>query len=40
MGKYSFSGDNPDHGHPKAVLLGSLGRYALSTIKRPLVFST
>lgn len=34
------SGDEPDYGHPRAVLLGSLGRYAPSKIKRPLTFST
>jgi len=34
------SGDSPDYGHPRAVLLGSLGRHAPSNMDRPLVFST
>ena len=34
------SGDQPDYGHPRASLLGSLGRYAPNVIERPLLFST
>jgi competence protein ComEC len=34
------SGDDPDYGHPRAVLLGSLGRYAPTAIEKPLLFST
>jgi len=34
------SGDFPDYGHPRAVLLGCLGRYAPSSVQQPLVFST
>jgi hypothetical protein len=34
------SGDFPDYGHPRAVLLGCLGRYAPSGVVQPLVFST
>lgn len=34
------SGDEPDYGHPTAVLLGSVGHYAPNVIERPLLFST
>jgi len=34
------SGDLPDYGHPRANLMGSLGRYAPTKIKKPLLFST
>lgn len=34
------SGDYPDYGHPRAVLLGSLGKYAPGEVARPLLFST
>lgn len=34
------SGDQPDYGHPRANLLGSLGHYAPRTIKKPCLFST
>lgn len=34
------SGDDPDYGHPRAVLLGSLGHYAPNAIEEPLLFST
>ena len=34
------SGDDPDYGHPRASLLGSLGRYAPEIIEKPLLFST
>jgi beta-lactamase superfamily II metal-dependent hydrolase len=34
------SGDEPAYGHPRANLLGSLGRYAPDTVKEPLLFST
>jgi ribonuclease BN (tRNA processing enzyme) len=34
------SGDYPDYGHPRAVLLGCLGRYAPSEVQQPLIFST
>jgi len=34
------SGDAPDYGHPRAVLLGSLGKYAPKNIAKPLVFAT
>jgi len=34
------SGDAPDYGHPRAVLLGCLGKYAPKNIERPLIFST
>jgi len=34
------SGDQPDYGHPKACLLGSLGHYAPDVIEKPLLFST
>ena len=34
------SGDFPDYGHPRAVLLGCLGRYAPSQVQKPLLFST
>jgi hypothetical protein len=34
------SGDYPDYGHPRAVLLGCLGRYAASEVQQPLIFST
>lgn len=34
------SGDEPDYGHPRASLLGSLGRYAPNAIEKPLLFST
>ncbi len=34
------SGDYPDYGHPRAVLLGSLGQHAPANLDRPLVFST
>jgi len=34
------SGDDPDYGHPRAILLGSLGRYAPNAIEKPLLFST
>jgi beta-lactamase superfamily II metal-dependent hydrolase len=34
------SGDEPDYGHPRANLLGSLGRYAPEMVKEPLLFST
>lgn len=34
------SGDDPDYGHPRAVLLGSLGKHSPTKIERPLVFST
>jgi competence protein ComEC len=34
------SGDDPDYGHPRACLLGSLGRYAPEIIEKPLLFST
>jgi len=34
------SGDAPDYGHPRAVLLGSLGKYAPKNIERPLLFCT
>ena len=34
------SGDDPDYGHPRAALLGSLGRYAPDFIDKPLLFST
>jgi len=32
------SGDDPDHGHPRAVLIGAIGQVSRSTM--PLVFST
>jgi len=34
------SGDYPDYGHPRAVLLGCLGRYASPQVQTPLLFST
>jgi len=34
------SGDVPDYGHPRANLLGSLGRYSYDKIQEPLLFST
>ena len=34
------SGDDPDYGHPRACLLGSLGRYAPDAVEKPLLFST
>ena len=34
------SGDQPDYGHPRANLLGSLGHYSPRKIAKPLVFST
>lgn len=34
------SGDYPDYGHPRAVLLGCLGRYSPQNVERPLLFST
>jgi len=34
------SGDQPDYGHPRASLLGSLGQYAPNVIEKPLLFST
>lgn len=34
------SGNDPDYGHPRANLLGSLGRYAPEIIEKPLLFST
>jgi hypothetical protein len=34
------SGDDPDYGHPTAVLLGSLGHYAPNSIEKPLIFCT
>ncbi len=34
------SGGSPDYGHPRAVLLGSLGRYAANAVEKPLLFST
>lgn len=34
------SGDDPDYGHPRAILLGSLGRYAPNALEKPLLFST
>lgn len=34
------SGDEPDYGHPRACLLGSLGHYAPDVIEKPLLFST
>lgn len=34
------SGNYDTHGHPKANLLGSLGRYAPRKIKKPILFST
>jgi beta-lactamase superfamily II metal-dependent hydrolase len=34
------SGDEPDYGHPRANLLGAVGRYASNTAEMPLVFST
>ena len=34
------SSDDPDYGHPRAMLLGSLGRYAPDYIEKPLLFST
>jgi beta-lactamase superfamily II metal-dependent hydrolase len=34
------SGGDPDYGHPRACLLGSLGRYASNAVEKPLLFST
>jgi hypothetical protein len=34
------SGDDPDYAHPRANLLGSLGKYASAAMKEPLIFST
>jgi competence protein ComEC len=34
------SGDNPDYGHPRACLLGSLGKFSSPLIDQPLIFST
>ena len=34
------SGDQPDYAHPTAILLGSLGKYSPTHLKKPLVFST
>lgn len=34
------SGDDPDYGHPRANLLGCLGRFASQTAEEPILFST
>lgn len=34
------SGDEPDYGHPRAGLLGSLGYYSSDDVEIPLIFST
>ncbi|MCV0367251.1 MAG: MBL fold metallo-hydrolase [Nitrosopumilus sp.] len=34
------SGDVPDHAHPRAELLGILGKYSSQDIKRPIIFAT
>ncbi len=34
------SGDVPDHAHPKAELLGILGKHASEKVKRPVIFAT
>ena len=34
------SGDDPDYGHPRANLLGSLGKFSSQIIDQPLIFST
>ena len=34
------SGDDPDYGHPRAILLGSLGRYSPNSVEKPLLFLT
>ena len=34
------SGDEPDYGHPRADLLGSIGRFASNLVELPLIFST
>jgi len=34
------SGDQPDYGHPRGILLGSLGKCAPMRVERPIVFCT
>ena len=34
------SGDQPDYGHPRGILLGSLGKYAPAEVERPILFCT
>jgi len=34
------SGDNPDYAHPRANLLGSLGKFSSPLVDQPLIFST
>ena len=34
------SGDQPDYGHPRGILLGSIGKYAPVNVERPILFCT
>lgn len=34
------SGDQPDYGHPRGILLGSIGKYAPIKVERPILFCT